>query len=291
MGGRGAKSGSVKPAAQAPAQKPQPAPTQKKSTVDQLNADYKANRKDVNQLPPFGSSSNTELGALRGVYQEGYTDENNPQLIKWQGQTPQKSVAFMAKVHNMDYSQYKDKYGFYDGDYQKMSLALGLNKPPTVLSEKEFNAVVKANNLQVLYRGEAGQSRCDRFMTAQYGHTGVGNFGDGYYFSQFKGVANSYASSKGGSSGRVMKMALSPTAKCITYDDLMRKWNALPSSMKNALKKQGSSATSTGYGNRGQAQLALKLGYNVVTDVNGSDYHYGLTRDAFIVCETTKHHW
>lgn len=169
MGGRGAKSGSVKPAAQAPAQKPQPVPTQKKSTVDQLNADYKANRKDVNQLPPFGSSSNTELGALRGVYQEGYTDENNPQLMKWQGQTPQKSVAFMAKIHNMDYSQYKDKYGFYDGDYQKMSLALGLNKPPTVLSEKEFNAVVKANNLQVLYRGEAGQSQCDRFMTAPYG--------------------------------------------------------------------------------------------------------------------------
>lgn len=297
MGGRGAKSGVGGPAAQpAPTPKPTPAPAPKKSTVDQLNDDYEKNRGNINSLPPFGSTANETLGAVRGVYQPGYAGGGNAAVDKWQRQDATKSAAFLAKVHNeTDYNQYPDKYGFYEGDYQKFSLAMGLNKPPTVLSEKEFNAVVKKNNLQVLYRGEAGERQTDRFMNAKYSHTGVGNFGDGFYFSQNKGDANSYAQNKGGIDGRVMKMALSPTARVITYRDLMKKWDALPQRMKNALTKQGESArAASGYGNKGQAQLALKLGYNVVSDVgrySNSSYHYALTRDAFIVCETIKHRW
>lgn len=301
MGGRGAKSGAVgsvapTPApAPAPAPKPQPKPTPKKSTVDQLNDEYKANASKVNTINHFtGSVLNTELGDIRGVYDNGYTDGDNPQLLKWQGQgvAPDKAAAFLASVHNnTDYADYKDKYGFYPGDYQKFSLRLGLNKPPTILSEKEFNDVVKKNNLQVLYRGEAGQSQVDRFMNAKYSHTGVGYYGDGFYFSQDKGVANWYAQDKGGTSGRVVKMALSPTAKCITHKDLKKAWNKAPKKLRDALTKQGANS-GAGYKNSGEAQYAAMLGYNVVTNCGlGGNKHYALTRDAFIVCGTIKHKW
>jgi hypothetical protein len=129
-------------------------------------------------------------------------------------------------------------------------------------------------------------------MNADYSHTGVGNFGDGFYFSQYASVANSYASSKGGSSGRVMKMALSPTARCISYTDLMAKMQSASPKLRRSLAKAGSSAWRSGYSNEGQAQFALKLGYNVITGVMGAnDYHFALTRDAFIVSDKVKHRY
>lgn len=265
------------------------------------------------QQPQQKKQKNQKSGSLNIEYSPGYDDNGNKNLVKWQGQTDDKSAAFLAKVHNnVDMSgfnpatssfstvtdgingqTYNDGYGYYEGDYQRFSLAMGLNNKPQVVSEKQFDSMVKANNLQVVYRGEAGQSQCDRFMNASTSHTGVGSYGDGFYFSENTSDANGYASMKGGRSGRVMKMAISPNARAITHSELQSLMSQAGIKLQSGLRRQGTSAPSASYHNSGEAQFALKMGYNVITDCGyyGSGYHFALTRDAFIVCDKTKHHW
>ena len=185
-----------------------------------------------------------------------------------------------------------DGYGFYEGDYQNFTLSLGLNAKPTVLPDAQFNAMVKQHGLQVVYRGDTGAAQIDRFMNSNLSHTGVGSYGDGFYFSDDKSTANSYAASKavraGGqrSDGRILKMALSPNARIIAYDDLRTEMAKAGIKLQSALSKQGRSASAS-YLNDGEAQYALKLGYNVVAGCGyrSSDYHFALTRDAFIVSD------
>jgi len=267
MGGRGASSGASKSG----------------GTIAALNSGY--------QNGPPQKDPGT---GLQGVYAPGFDNNGNEQLLKWQGQDDDKSARFLAKVHNsvdLNDPQYADGYNYYEGDYQKFSLAMGMNDKPTVLSEAAFDKLVQQNNLQVLYRGEGGQAQADRFMYAENSHTGIGTYGDGFYFSEDKWVANNYARSKGGSAGVVEKMALSPSARIITYNQLMAKMYNSSSDLHAALNKQGKSARAGGaqYLNEGEAQYALKLGYNVVT--MGSGYHYACDRSAFIVCKTTKHQY
>lgn len=232
------------------------------------------------------------VGSIQGVYQSGYDANGNAAVQKFQAQTDDKTANFLGKVaKTQDYPD-DGQYDFYEGNYQQFSLALGLNDKATVVSDAQFDQIVKQNNLQVLYRGERNAAVCDRFMNADYSHTGVGSYGDGFYFSQDRTVANDYAQFKGGSNGRVMKMALSPTARCIDYYDLQAKFSQLSPKLQRSLAKAGNSAVSASYKNRGEAQLALKLGYNVVTNAGwGNDYHYALTRDAFIVSDKIKHRY
>lgn len=272
MGGRGSKSGL--------------------STTGALNAGFQGIAGQIGPAPD-GSSS------LQGVYAPGWDDNGNPAVQKWQAQDPDKAAKFLAKVHNdVNYSNYNDGFTFYEGDFQKFSLALGMNDKPTVLPDAQFDAMVKANNLQVVYRGEAGQSQVDRFMNADFSHTGIGSYGDGFYFSDDKGVANMYAQKKGGSNGRVFKAVLAPTARIITYDDLVSRMQKdgvysanSGTKLGRALSKQGKSAAAGGgkYLNEGEAQYAMKLGYDVVAGWGG--YHYAVNRSAFIVSDKVKHHW
>ena len=294
----GGGGGVVPPSGNQPAMPPQ-------NTQNQQNPQNPQNQKKNNK--------NASTGSLNVDYSSGYDNNGNAQLVKWQGQTDDKSAAFLSKVHNgvemkgydpytssystvqdnLNGQSFNDGYGYYEGDYQRFSLALGLNAKPQIVSEKQFDQMVKQNNLQVVYRGEAGSNQCDRFMNADTSHTGVGSYGDGFYFSENARDANGYASMKGGSAGRVMKMALSPNAKAITHTELRQKMAQAGIKLQSNLRRQGTSAPSASYHNSGEAQFALKLGYNVITDCGyyGSGYHYALTRDAFIVCNKTKHHW
>lgn len=272
MGGRGARSGL--------------------SATGSINAAF---QKTAGQrgTSPDGTST------LEGVYAPGWDGDGNPAVQKWQQQDPDKAARFLAKVHNgTDYANYDDGYGYYEGDYQKFSLTLGMDKGPTVLPDAQFDAMVKANNLQVIYRGEAGDRQVDRFMNAAHSHTGVGSYGDGFYFSDDKQVANSYAQMKGGVNGRVFKAVLSPSARIITYDALVARMQrdgvygqSSGSRLGRALARQGRSAAAGGssYLNEGEAQYAVKLGYNVVAGWGG--YHYAVDRSAFIVSDLVKHHW
>ena len=253
---------------------------------------------------------NGSWNTLQGVHMPGWDDNANPAIQKWQGQTDDKAARFLAKNHN-DYQFVPDPndpsgrsggyidpktgeaidtsgFNFYQGDFQRFSLATGMNSKPMVVDEKTFDAIQQQTGAQVLYRGEASQSQCDRFMNADYSHTGVGSFGDGYYFSQEAWVANDYADDKGGRNGRVMKMMLMPSARITNYNSVNSAIAGTSANLKSALLKQGNSAMSA-YNNEGQAQMAIKQGYNVVTV--SSDYHYAVDRGCFIVCKKTKHSW
>lgn len=270
----------------------QNAPSQPAPTPQQVNQ-QNSQQMQMNRGYSGTASKQTTQGSLKGVYEPGYDADGNQAVTKWQGQTEDKATRFLAKVHNdIDYNNYPDGYGFYEGDYQKFSLALGLNAKPQVMPDAQFDKMVAQYGLQTIYRGEAGQAQVDRFMNADYSHTGVGSYGDGFYFSDRASTANDYADYKGGKNGRVMKMALSPTARIITYDALRREMAKAGYAFQSALHKQGHSATSS-YLNEGEAQFAIKLGYNVVSNCGfmGSDYHYALTRDAFIVSDKVKHKW
>ena len=304
------------PPAATPSPQPKGASKPVLTTVQRLSTAYNqtANQRS-NSAPLTGSTGTTER--LVGVYQPGYDANGNPAVQKWQNQSDDtKAARFLAKTHNDIQMQgydpakgsyaeavgpngtvYNDGYGFYQGDYQNFSLALGLNDQPTVVRDATFNQLVKQNNLQVVYRGDTGDSQIDRFMTSTYSHTGVGSYGDGFYFSDNKSTANSYAASKASmatgnrSDGRILKMALSPNARIISYSDLQLAMRNAGAPLTRALSKQGSSASSASYWNSGEAQFALKMGYNVIAGCgfSGSDYHYALTRDAFIVSSKAIH--
>ena len=297
----------TQPQPQPQPQQPQQQPQIRQSPVINLQRGY-------NQTQGQRTQSNGER--LEGVYKPGYDGNGNAQVQKWQGQSDDtKAARYLAGVHNNLKMQnpngnafmevydaktgqtFSDGYGFYQGDFQNFTLSLGLNDKPTVMSDAAFNRMVKSNNLQVVYRGDTGDSQIDRFMNSTYTHTGVGSFGDGFYFSDSKATANSYAGDKAWkatgdrTNGRVLKMALSPNARIISYTDLEAAMVKAGVPLKSALTKQGRSAQGASYWNEGQAQFALKMGYNVIAGCGwaGSDYHYALTRDAFVVSDKVIH--
>lgn len=186
----------------------------------------------------------------------GFDDNGNPQVLKLQSQNDEDKLSrFMSKVnddltfrngkyYDKNGNEVSDQFPFYDGEYQKFSLAMGLNAKPQVMPDKQFDAMVRQNGLQVLYRGESGQAAADRFMTSDLGHTGTGSYGDGYYFSTEKSTAIDYARMKSGwnGTGKVETMVLSPTARAIRYSDLQNAYNSLSPKLQRALQKAGQSA-------------------------------------------------
>ena len=214
----------------------------------------------------------------------GWDDGGNPALVKFQGQEDDKTARFLAKTdRTTDYSQYNDSYGFRDNPYQKLVLQLGLNKPPTVVSDAQFNAIAKQTGAEVFYRGWKSERSADRFMQAQYTHTGTGVYGDGIYFANNISTAASYGIGRG--QNAITKMMLSPTAHVVDYSALVSSMPSGSSQLGKSLRYAGSVGSRSYGSNSGEAQWALKMGYNVIkVDAGfGEPYYIGLTRDAFIV--------
>lgn len=204
--------------------------------------------------------------------------------MKFQGQEDDKTARFLAKVdRTTDYSQFNDGYGFRDNPYQKLVLQLGLNKPPTVVSDAQFNAIAKQTGAEVFYRGWSSESSADRFMQAQYTHTGTGLYGDGIYFANNISTAASYGIGRG--QNAITKMMLSPNARVVDYNALVSSMPSGSSQLGKSLRYAGSGASRSYGRNSGESQWALKMGYNVIkVDAGfGEPYYVGLTRDAFIV--------
>ena len=214
----------------------------------------------------------------------GWDDDGNPALVKFQGQEDDKTARFLAKVdRTTDYSQFNDGYGFRDNPYQKLVLQLGLNKPPTVVSDAQFNAIAKQTGAEVFYRGWSSESSADRFMQAQYTHTGTGLYGDGIYFANNISTAASYGIGRG--QNAITKMMLSPNARVVDYNALVSSMPSGSSQLGKSLRYAGSGASRSYGRNSGESQWALKMGYNVIkVDAGfGEPYYVGLTRDVFIV--------
>ncbi len=211
-----------------------------------------------------------------------YTDNNNPELVKYQGQEDDKTASFLhGTEQKVDFADYADGYVFYDLPLNKLLLRLGVKGKPVALSDADFDAYVQQTGQQVYYRGWSGRTSAQRMIDAQYNHVGNGIYGDGYYFTPWHNTASSYARASGGSNGVVQRMALAPSARVISYSDLQQRMGAMSSKLQRSLGHTGGGSGRTYSPNDGEAQAALKLGYNVVD--MGSGYMYAVTRDAFIV--------
>lgn len=213
-----------------------------------------------------------------------YTAGGNPQLLKYQGQDDDKTARFLAKVaRETDYADYDDgQYGFYDNSYQKLILKLGVASQPREVSDAVFNQYVKQTGSDVFYRGFSSSDSADRLTAAKYFHTGTGLYGDDLYFTNNKTTASRYGIGTG--KGAIRKMTLSPDAHVIDYNTLRASMGNASSNLQSSMRAAGSRGSRSYGGNSGEAQWALKNGYNVVRVSYGSDsYYYALTGDALIV--------
>ena len=233
-----------------------------------------------NQSSQYGSSLQLTADQMKG----DYTDNGNPELIKWQGQTDDKSANYLAKVDKTtDLSQIQqatgDKWAFYDNPQQKLVESMNLNGSATVLSESDFNKYVQQTGATVLYRGWSGQDAVDRFKNSPNSHIGNGINGDGYYFSADRSTAQGYG-------GTGTKAALSPNARVVSLAEVNKAISNASPKLQSALRKAGSNGTRTYGSNNGQAQMALKMGYNTI---DAGWAVIPLTRDAVVMSD--KKNW
>lgn len=217
-----------------------------------------------------------------------YDAGGNADLIRYQQQTDDDKLAnYLAGTYkNTNLDDYDDgQYGFHDNSYQKLVLRMGLNNKPTELSDSDFNKYVQQTGEPVIYRGWSGQQSATRFTdpNSNYFHTGGGIYGDGIYFSTDKYTAARYGIGFGKKA--ITKMALSPQARVVDISDVRARMSSSSTKLQRALYKAGHAGENNGYGgNDGEAQMALKMGYNVIKV--SSDYYVGLTGDAFVVSKT-----
>ena len=230
------------------------------------------------------SQPNTQLQLTADQMKGDYTDNGNPELLKWQAQTDDKSANFLAKVdRTTDLAQIQqatgDKWAFYDNPQQKLVESMNLNGKATVLSESDFNKYVQQTGSTVLYRGWSGQDAVDRFKNSPNSHIGNGIYGDGYYLTADKRTAKGYG-------GTGTKMALSPNARVVSVAEVNKAIANADPKFRSALQKAGSKGTRTYGSNSGQAQMALKMGYNVI---DAGWTVVPLTRDAVVM--SNKNNW
>lgn len=204
-----------------------------------------------------------------------YTDNNNPALVKWQNQTDDvKAARYLAKLGKQQTpAQDAEGYAYHQSAFQNMVIDQNLNAPVYAkLSATDFNQYCQQNGLTPIYRGWAGgaASRA-RFENAAMSHTGAGIYGEGYYFGD-KATASGY------SGGAMTVGALSPNARVIDLDVVRSR--IASSGISTQLNRSGNTASSSYGNNQGEAQMALKMGYNVIR----TDWSYVvLTRDALVI--------
>ena len=200
-----------------------------------------------------------------------YTDNNNPALLKWQQQTDDTKMSrYLAKLGKQQTpAADAEGYSYHQSAFQNMVIDQNLNAPVYAkLSPSEFRQYCQQNNLTPIYRGWSGQASMDRFENATNSHVGAGRYGEGFYFGD-KGTANNYGSVQ-------TVAALSPNARVVdssTVQAAIRRSGA-----SSAFQKSG--VTGSSYMNNiGEAQMALKMGYNVIRT---SWCYVVLTRDAVV---------
>lgn len=253
FGGRGASSGSS-------ANSVGKTPVLGKITAQQLSSDYSDGSIDV------------------GDYDGG----GNPNLIAWQQMDDADVGHYLHEISantSLD-QQPNDNWAYHDNPYQKFVVANGLNNPPTVLSDADFDNYLKSTGQTAFYRGTSGASAIDRFKNSPNNHVGNGIYGDGHYCTLPGDIAT--ARNYKGSGNSIMRMALSPNARVVDLSTVQNNISSMSGKAQRALKKAGSEGPRTFGSNMGEAQAALKMGYNVIR--TGWSYVV-LTRDAVVVSD------
>lgn len=211
-----------------------------------------------------------------GNFNNDFNDNGNPALVKWQNQQdPDKVAGYLAKLGKQKTpAQDAEGWEYHQSAFQNMVLDQALNAPVYAkLSQAEFDAYCQANGLTPIYRGwEGGKSSRDRFENAAMSHTGAGKYGEGYYFGD-KSTGQGY------SAGALTQAALSPNARIVDLSKVQSALGSYGTKAQKAFQKSG--VTPGKYeNNNGEAQMALKMGYNVIRT---SWCYVILTRDAVVI--------
>lgn len=232
----------------------------------------------ANQNPGVNSQYTPQQG--------NYTDMNNPALMKYQNQTPDKVASFLAGTDrnvNLNDPQYQDGYSYHDIPLNRLLARLGINKGPTVMNQKDFKAYCQQTGQTPMYRGWSSPASAQRFLSTTNNHVGNGRLGDGYYFSPDLSTARTFAGPGG---KNIMPVVLSPTANVINLNTLRNMMAQEPAKLQSALRHAGTGGSGRTYGsNSGEAQYALMKGYNVV---ESGGYMYAITNDALVACSRLR---
>ena len=215
--------------------------------------------------------------AGEGNQNNDFTDNGNPELVKWQQQSDEDKMArYLAKIGKQQTpAQDAEGYAYYQSAFQNMVMAQNLNAPVFAkLSASDFATYCQQNGLTPIYRGwQGGASSKSRFENAKMSHTGTGMYGEGFYFG-------SQSTASGYSGGATTVAALSPNARVVDLNTVRNAISGLGSKAQSAFNKSGHVPNSQFAPNHGEAQMALKLGYNVIR----TDWSYVvLTRDAVVI--------
>jgi hypothetical protein len=138
-------------------------------------------------------------------------------------------------------AEQEDKFTFsderlpYDSWLTLIGTDQGFDKKPTVVSSADLDDAISGGAIEMFRgvipnksTGESAESVADKFTRGAY-EPGLGIYGNGYYTSVSRDVAEVYATrtlTPSGSIGKtkrgtVTRMALKPDARVIDYDDLV----------------------------------------------------------------------
>ena len=102
-------------------------------------------------------------GGANWQHNGDYNDNNNPALVKYQGQEDDKTASFLHGTDtNVNFADYADGYQFYNLPLNKLLLRLGIKGKPVALSDADFDAYVQQTGQQVYYRGWSGKASAQR---------------------------------------------------------------------------------------------------------------------------------
>lgn len=218
-----------------------------------------------------------------------YDDGGNPALVKYQQQEDDKTANFLAGTdRNIDLSdpQYSDGYVYHDLPLNKLLARLSVKSGPTVMNNSDFNAYLQQTGQQACWRGWSSRDSAQRFLNTTNNHVGNGVMGDGYYFSPNKSTALNFTTHYSMGNGEMMRLALSPKARVIDLGTLRQAMAQTSPRLQSALSKAGRGGSGRTFGaNNGEAQFALKMGYNVIWNGN---YAVAITNDALVACSNLK---
>jgi hypothetical protein len=180
-----------------------------------------------------------------------------------------------------------------DTHLQKMTYALGLNDPPTIVSDAQLQQLIR-NGATPIYRtvndtkihGVPFTSKdiCDMMLEGDLTYHGNGIHGDGLYFSNSFSGSRSY----GYGNYKTMTGVLNSNARIVSETKLRSEYDAFVKSHPATRRALGFAKSRSSHDS--MSQFALIRGYNViVSNVGGGENYYTvLDRRALTMTKTLK---
>lgn len=236
--------------------------------------------------------------ALQGQPQTNNVTESNSDWDAYRALNDADASAFVDALSGSSRNRNDPDNGEMNptSSLQALVHKLNLHGKPTVLSDADFDNRLKNDALDgyELYRGfgyQPDSGVIDAFKNGNTTYIGDGIHGGGIYFTTRKRYASHYFSGDA-NNATVTAFIDKNKARVIDENVLRNQFSSLPPS----LKRQYSGIS--GDIDDGISNYALHQGYNVIRAVGGNsrgkhntstgDFYVALTRDIFVVRQTTK---